>query len=52
MTPNLLALYETYHAWLACYASRPTLTQLARACGEARGRVYARLWRLKEMGLI
>lgn len=52
MTPHLLHLYETLHAWRACHGSPPSLDELVRAVGEKRGMVYARQWRLREMGLL
>ena len=56
---NWLHVYECYRAWIACPASgacyrrKPTLTQLARACGLKQWQCYAAIvaarWRVRRV---
>jgi len=44
---NWLHVYETYHAYRACYGRKPTLAQLARACGLKQWQCYCRVAELR-----
>jgi hypothetical protein len=52
MTPRLLQLYETLHAWRACHGCLPTLAELERACGLKQWQTYCGLVGLRARGLV